>query len=90
MAGYKTVSVLSTNCQPHSEVTTSRQQKTGNRVDVPYPEAVRLYNMFMAGVDKSDHFRGYYAVRMKSTKNYKYIFWFLFDVAIVNAFILYS
>ena len=29
-------------------------------------------------------------VRMKSTKNYKYIFWFLFDIAIVNTFILYS
>ena len=44
----------------------------------------------MAGVDKSDQLRGYYAVRMKPTKNYKYIFWFLFDLAIVNAFILHS
>ena len=86
----KTVSVLSSNCQPHSEVTISRRQKTGTRVNVPCPEAVRLYNKFMAGVDKNDQLRGYYAVRMKSTKNYKYIFWFLFDVTIVNTFILYS
>ena len=86
----KTVSLLSTHCQPNSEVTISRRQKTGSRVDVPCPEAVRLYNMFMAGVDKNDQLRGYYAVRTKSTKNYKYIFWFLFDVAIVNAFILYQ
>ena len=50
--------------------------------------SVRLYNIIMAGVDKNDQLRGYYEVRTKSTKNYKYIFWFLFDVAIVNAFIL--
>ena len=86
----KTVSVLSTNCQPYSEENVSRRQKTGSRVNVLCPEAMRLYNRFMAGVDKSDQLRGYYAVRMKSTKNYKYIFWFLFDLAIVNAFILHS
>ena len=85
----KTVSLLSTHCQPNSEVTISRRQKTGSRVDVPCPEAVRLY-MFMAGVDKNDQLREYYALRTKSTKNYRYIFWFLFDVAIVNAFILYQ
>ena len=63
-----------------SLIVISRRQKTGSRVDVPCPESVRLYNRFMAGVDKSDQLRG----------NYKYIFWFLFDLAIVNAFILYS
>ena len=44
----------------------------------------------MAGVDTNDQLRGYYSVRMKSTKCYKYIFWFMFDVAIVNSFILYK
>ena len=38
----KTVSVLSTNSQPNSEVTISRRQKTGTRVDIQCPEAVRL------------------------------------------------
>ena len=71
-------------------MTISRQQKTGTRVDIQCPEAVQLYNFFMAGVDKNDQLRWYYAVRTKSNKNYKYIFWFLFDVAIVNAFILYQ
>ena len=86
----KTVSVLSTNCQPNSEVPVSRRQKNGSRSDVPCPEAIRLYNTFMAGVDKNDQLRGYYSVRTKSTKCYKYIFWFMFDVAIVNAFLLYN
>jgi hypothetical protein len=46
----------------------------------------------MGGVDRNDQLRGYYSVRTKSRKSYKYkyIFWFLFDVAIVNSFILYG
>ena len=42
----------------------------------------------MSGVDKGDQLRHYYKVRMKSSKCYKYVFWFLFDVSITNAFIL--
>ena len=86
----KTVSVLSTSCQPHSETPVSRKQRNGSRVDVPCPESVRLYNLFMSGVDENDQLRGYYAVRTKSRKSYKYMFWFLFDVAIINSFILYQ
>ena len=48
---------------------------------------IRLYNKFMSGVDENNQLRGYYSVRTKSTKSYKYIFWFLFDVA---TFILYK
>ena len=46
--------------------------------------------MFMGWVDKNDQLRGYYFVRSKSRKSYKYLFWFLFDVAIVNSYILYA
>ena len=42
----------------------------------------------MSGVDKGDQLRKYYRVRSKSRKNYKYIFWFIFDTSIVNAYIL--
>ena len=49
-----------------------------------------LYNRFMGGVDLGDQLRGSYHVRLKNRKNYKYIFCFLFDVAITNAFILHS
>ena len=87
--GTKTVSVLSTNCQPHSETPVSRWQN-GARIDVPCPEAIRQYNQLMSGVDTNEELRGYYAARTKSTKYYKYIFWFLFDVAIINSFILYQ
>ena len=40
------------------------------------------------GVDRSDQLRNYYALRLKSHKFYKYIFWFTCDVTITNAYIL--
>jgi hypothetical protein len=85
----KTVSVLSTNQSP-SEVAVRRRQD-GARIEVPCPLAIKIY-IFMGGVDRNDQLRGYYSVRTKSRKSYKYkyIFWFLFDVAIVNSFILYG
>ena len=44
--------------------------------------------MFMGGVDRGDQVHGYYSCRTKCRKFYKYIFHFLLDVAITNAFIL--
>ena len=46
-----------------------------------------VYNKFMGGVDCNDQLRQYYEVRMKGRK-YKYLWWFLFDVAVTNAYIL--
>ena len=46
--------------------------------------------MYMGDVDEADQLRGYYHVRLKCTKNYEYVFWFMFDVATTNSFILYS
>ena len=44
----------------------------------------------MGGVDRNDQLRGYYNVRMKCQKLYKYIFWCSLDVSITNAYILYK
>ncbi len=44
----------------------------------------------MGGVNWGDQYRGYYHVRMKCRKFYKYIINFLFDVTITNSFILYN
>ena len=41
----------------------------------------------MEGIDEADQLQGYYHVRLKCTKNY--VFWFMFDVATTNSFILY-
>ena len=52
------------------------------------PTAVHTYNTFMNGVDRRDQLRNYCRVRLKCNKYYKYIFRFMFNVAITNAYIL--
>ena len=68
--------------------TVMRKQKGGRWINISCHQAVKIYNRFMGGIDKSDQLRGYYKVSLKSIKNYKYIFWFLFDMCITNAYIL--
>ena len=86
----KVVNVASTLADPSEITSVNRRQKDGTRICVSCPLCVALYNMYMGGVDEADQLRGYYHVRLKCTKNYKYVFWFLFDVATTNAFILHS
>ena len=88
----KDVTLLSTMTSPDSVTTVQRRQRDGTITDVACPEVVPVYNRYMSGVDKGDQLRGYYRVRLKCMKYYKYIFWFLFDidVSITNAFILSS
>lgn len=86
----KVVTVMSTTSQPSAIGTVLRRQKDGTRISVPCPEAIIIYNRYMGGVDRGDQLRGYYNCKVKSRKFYKYIFYFLFDVSITNAFILYK
>ena len=80
---------MSTTSQPSAVVTVLRKQD-GSRVPVSCPQAIISYNEFMGGVDRGDQLRGYYSCRTKSRKFYKYIFYFLLDVTITNAFVLYK
>ena len=84
----KPVVVAATNSDPTLSMTVARKQKDGSRVSVTSPASVALYNQYMGGVDHNDQLRGYYHVRLKCRKYYKYIFWFIFDLAITNAYIL--
>ena len=82
--------MISTNVQPGAVNTATRKVKDGTTIDVQCPEAVTQYNKYMGGVDISDQIRGYYNIHIKSRKFYKYFFWFVFDVAVMNSFILMS
>ena len=84
----RTVTAMATNCQPDDTGTVLRGTQDGSRIPVPCPQSIILYNTYMGGVDRGDQLRGYYRCRTKSRKFYKYIFYFLLDVAITNAFIL--
>ena len=50
------------------------------------PVVAHQYNQFMSGVDLADQLRQYYSAGRRSKKYWKYIFWFLVDVSICNAF----
>ena len=80
--------VMTSNCQPAGVGTVLRKRQDGSRIPVTCPESIINYNEFMGGVDRGDQLRGYYSCRSKSRKFYKYVYVFLFDVAVTNAYIL--
>ena len=80
----KILTVLSTTSQPAASGTVLRRQKDGTRVPVSCPDNIIHYNKYMGGVDRGDQLRGYYLCRTNSRKFYKFIFYFLFDVAVTN------
>ena len=70
------VSILSTNANA--------------QMDDGKPQAVHQYNRHMGGVDKQDQLRSYYKVARPSKKWWRYLFWFMLDTTIVNAWILFQ
>jgi len=57
-------------------------------VDVAIPTPVHLYNHSMGGVDLNDQLRSYYPSGRSGKKWWRFIFWYLLDVSICNAFIV--
>ena len=86
----KIVTMMSTNTQPHEMGSVLRRKKDGTRHQIPCHQSIINYNMFMGGVDQGDQLRGYYKYRIKTRKFYKYVFFFLFEVAVTNGYILYK
>ena len=80
--------MAASNSDPLARMSVIRKQKDGTRINVASPMSVVQYNKYMGGVDQNDQMRGYYHVRLKGRKYYKYIFWFMLEVAIANSLIL--
>lgn len=76
----KPVTLLSTLASPSEITSVQRRRKDGSAIEVTCPKPVKLYNQYMSGVDKGDQQRGYYKVRCKSKKNYKYIFYLYYEL----------
>lgn len=76
-----------------TEVTEMRLQSVKSRnigsvKAVLCPETIKLYNQYMNGIDHTDQLRSMYNTARKALKWRKYLFFFLFDVAMVNVYLL--
>lgn len=65
-----------------------RKKKDGVVERIPCPEIVMNYNAYMNGVDHADQIRTKYNTYRTSRKWWQYVFWFLLDVSISNAFVM--
>ena len=84
----RTVTILSTLSNPLETSSVKRKKKDGSQVDVPCPEAIKSYTTYMNGVDRADQLRSSYPVSRRAAKWWKYLFWFLIDISIINGFIM--
>lgn len=85
----KQIYLLSTSEDPSSiETTITRKDKNGTHHQVPCPKTIPEYNNSMNGVDRADQLRSQFHTARTSRKWWHYLFWFSFDVAVANSFIM--
>ena len=88
------VTVLTNSYPGHAEGTARRRTKNRDGdhsiLDVPYPSAIKYYNKFMGGVDKSDQLIGYHRVIRQTKKYWKTLFYHLLKISLTNAFVLHK
>ena len=92
----KPVNLLSTYCDPivRSEVKRWRATKRGGKKDkqvtLPCPEVVTEYHNWMRGVDVFSQRESYSRIGRRARRWWPRLAWFLIDMAINNAYILYG
>jgi hypothetical protein len=86
----KGIPILNCIADPSHATTVARKNKDGSRVSVPCPQSVKLYNMYMGGVDLFDARRKTYSTSRKSKKWWFRLFYFLLDTAMVNSYIIHA
>ena len=78
-------SVYNTQCKDEERILGNQQSTT-----MAKPVVISQYMKYRGGVDKADHYCGSYAFLRKTAKWWCKMFFWLFEVAIVNSFILYN
>ena len=67
-----------------------RQTRRGNQlVDLSVPECVARYNKSMGGVDHLDQMRSYYGIGRSGLRWWKYLFWGILNIGVINVFTLW-
>ena len=81
------VTVLSTSSNP--TMTSAQRRTKEGPVSKQISQPIVHYNKSMGGVDLHDQYRSYYPVGRRSKKWWRCCVWFLFQVAIINSWIIY-
>ena len=84
------ISFLSTNVLPSEPSRAVQRRRNGRNFNIDKPRVADVYTSYMGGVDRADQLRSFYFTGYSSRKWYRYIFWFLFNLSICNAFVLES
>ena len=84
----KMVYFLTSGCHSSGDDTVQRRKKNGTLENISAPPCVGEYNMYMGGVDYADQKRNDYRISVKSRRWHRYLAFFLFETALVSAFIL--
>ena len=82
------VVVISSIYNPTHVTSVEWKSKDGTSNPITCPQTVYSYNTIMGRIDRNDQLCQYYSVHLKGRKNYKYHWWFLFDVTVTNAYVL--
>ena len=86
----KPVYYLTTYEDPTQTSVAKLRLKDGIKIEYAGPKVVETYNKYICGVDLAEQKRMAYSTCRKSRKWWKYLFWFCFDVALVNSFICFQ
>ena len=84
------VAFLSTNVSPDEPSRPVPHIHNRQNVNIEKPRVSDVYTAHMGAVDRADQLRSFYCSGWQSKKSYRYIFWFLFNVSVCNAFVLES
>lgn len=70
--------------------TEEQVQRQRQQVTMQVSKMILLYNRHMGGVDHLDQYRSYYTVGRTGRRWWKYLFWSVMDISIINSYILYA
>ena len=65
-------------------------RRNHQQVVLSTPTCVRDFNQMMGGVDRLVQYRSYYNVGRSGRRWWKYLFWGIFNIEVINSFILWN